>query len=555
VSAARRLAPASGGLPTGSGRAGNVGRPPAARRRPPVIAMVGCLALLATLLISVASEPRAAAGPAGTGRFVYLETLDRGDHFRLVLADATGAFERLLAPQVYGRPALSPDGTRVAFTAPLGSGSDGRYGLFVVRVDGSGLVRLSAPAVGDFDPAWSPDGTRIAVSRDERGSFEPSCCTLWTMAADGADQRRLDGATSARQPTWSPDGQQLAYAAPEGIRAINLVGSPSRLVAAGALSWPAWSPDGARIAAVRRTGPESGTVSLVPEGGGEPVDTASGGGLPEAPVWADAQTLLHLNVWGQGENGRSRAEVRQTVVGGDSVVVFGTGRPMFYLHWWAWRSGLPQAQARSIERACPPDVVGPAGFADVPPDAVHGRAVDCVVHWRVAQGRSPSSYAPMSPVTREQMATFLAGLVERSGGTLPEPTRDHFSDDAGSVHEAAINRLAEAGVVLGRTPGQYEPKAPVSRAQMAAFLVRGYDLRAAQGERPPLPPGEDWFYDDAASPLHDDINKAAAAGFAGGTGGGRYVPEGAVRRDQMASFVARALDLVVEQEMAAPPPR
>jgi hypothetical protein len=292
----------------------------------------------------------------------------------------------------------------------------------------------------------------------------------------------------------------------------------------------------------------------VPVAGGPLSDTAAGlgGGLPEAPRWADARTLLHVNAWGQGENGRTRAEVRSTDVQGGTAVLFSTGRPLHYLHWWGWRVGQPQAAPRGTDRACPAEV-GPAGFADVPPGGVHSRAVDCVVHWRVAQGRSATEYAPTAPVTREQMATFLANLVVRSGGSLPEPTRDHFPDDAGSVHEGAIDRLAEARVVLGDAEGRFSPRAAVTRAQMAAFLARGYDLRAQQGGSPPLPPGEDWFYDDTASPLHDDVNRIASAGFAGGVGGGRYQPQGPVRRDQMASFVARALDLLVERELTAPP--
>jgi hypothetical protein len=51
------------------------------------------------------------------------------------------------------------------------------------------------------------------------------------------------------------------------------------------------------------------------------------------------------------------------------------------------------------------------------------------------------------------MASFIARLVERSGGTLPTPSRDWFADDAGSVHEGSINRLAEVGIVSGKRPG------------------------------------------------------------------------------------------------------
>ena len=523
------------------------------RRVGVVTAVLGCLALLASLLVTVVLDDRAAAG-GGTGRFLWVESVDRGDTFRLVLADGAGGIERVLAPHVYGRPALSPDGRRVAFSAPLSDGSDGRWGLHVVGVDGSGLTRLTAPAVGDFDPAWSPDGTRIAVSRDERGNFEPSCCTLHVVPLDASAALRLGGATHAKQPAWSPNGTEIAFTAPDGIRVVGAVDGPPRVVAQGALSWPAWSPDGSRLAAVRRQGPESGTIAVLPAGGGGGVDTAagSGGGLPEAPVWADDRTLLHLNAWGQGENGRNRSQVRETTVDGGSTTLFTTPRPAFSLTWDGW--SRPPAQARSFDQACPPDRTPPAGFGDVPTGGVHSRAIDCVVFRQIAQGREPGRYAPTLPVSRQQMATFIAGLVVRSGGTLPEPTRDHFPDDNGSVHEASINRLAEAGVVQGRSGGRYEPLADVSRAQMAAFLVRGYDLRAAQAGQSRLAATEDWFYDDGAQLLHDDINKAASAGLTGGTGAGRYSPAGAVRRDQMASFVSRTLDLLVSQGMGTPPP-
>jgi len=522
------------------------------RRTGTLAAVLGCLALLSSLLVSVVLEDRAAAG-GGTGRFLWVESLDRGDTFRLVLADGSGRIERVLATQVYGRPALSPDGQRVAFSGPLTDGSDGRYGLHVVNVDGSGLTRVTTPAVGDFDPAWSPDGSQLVVSRDERGNFEPSCCTLHVMGVDGSGLRRLGGATFGTQPAWSPNGLEIAFTAPDGVRVVGADDSPPRVVAQGAFSWPAWSPDGSRLAAVRRSGAESGTLAVVPAAGGVAVDTTagSGGGLPEAPVWADDRTLLHLNAFGQGENGRSRTQVRETAVDGGSTTLFTTLRPAFALTWDGWRQ--QPAQARGFDRACPPERTPPAGFLDVPPGGVHSRAVDCVVSRQIAQGREPGRYAPTLPVSRQQMATFVAGLVLRSGGTLPEPTRDHFADDDGSVHEDSINRLAEAGVVQGRSGGRYEPLAEVSRAQMAAFLVRGHDLRASQAGQPGLAPGTDWFYDDGAQLLHDDINKAASAGLTAGTGAGRYTPAGAVRRDQMASFVSRTLDLLVERGTAPPP--
>ena len=213
----------------------------------------------------------------------------------------------------------------------------------------------------------------------------------------------------------------------------------------------------------------------------------------------------------------------------------------------------PVAQPRAVDDACPADVVQEDGFADVPQSSGHEAAVDCVVHWQVAQGRTATSYGPAAAVDRAQMATFLVRLVERSGGALPAASRDWFGDDQTSAHQDSINRLAEAGIVGGRRPGVYAPADGVTRAQMAAFLVRAYDHRARQAGGEPLPEGGDHFRDDDDSPLEPEIDKAAAAGFAGGYGDGTYRPGGTVLRGQMAAFLARVLDLAVERDMAAVP--
>jgi hypothetical protein len=152
------------------------------------------------------------------------------------------------------------------------------------------------------------------------------------------------------------------------------------------------------------------------------------------------------------------------------------------------------------------------------------------------------------------MASFIARLLERSGATLPAPSRDFFADDATSTHQASINSLAEAGVVGGTGPGTYAPRSSVTRAQMAAFLARAYDYRAAQAGQVALPDGGNHFDDDETSPLQAEIDKAAAAGFTGGYGDRTYRPGGLVLRDQMGSFLARTLDLVVERGMATVPP-
>lgn len=203
---------------------------------------------------------------------------------------------------------------------------------------------------------------------------------------------------------------------------------------------------------------------------------------------------------------------------------------------------------RATDDACPETRVPGSDFWDVP-GTVHEKPIDCVVWWDVAAGNSLVTYGPGASVTRGQMATFIAKVIGQSGGELPAQPRDHFSDDNGNPHERAINQLAEAEIVGGVGGGRYAPGAPVNRAQMATFLVLAYQYRSdAQ-----LSESRDYFTDDNGNTHESNINKAAEAGFTGGVAGGGYAPSAEVSRGQMASFLARVLDLVVEQTDATPP--
>jgi hypothetical protein len=125
------------------------------------------------------------------------------------------------------------------------------------------------------------------------------------------------------------------------------------------------------------------------------------------------------------------------------------------------------------------------------------------------------------------MASFLVRALK-----LPPSSRDWFSDDEASIHEADINALAASGITLGCGGGVYCPTSPVTREQMASFLVRGFHLPQT---------ATDYFSDDSASPHQADINALAASGITLGCGGGVYCPAAWVTREQMAAFLHRAL--------------
>ncbi|CAN5697831.1 hypothetical protein BH20ACT2_BH20ACT2_14110 [soil metagenome] len=204
----------------------------------------------------------------------------------------------------------------------------------------------------------------------------------------------------------------------------------------------------------------------------------------------------------------------------------------------------------SSEQACPAGRVPVAGFDDVALGEPHAAAIDCATWWEIAQGLDSSSYGPGRSVTREQMATFVRRLLGAAAVSLPAGA-DRFHDDDSSEHAEAINALAAAGLVSGDADGHYRPKDPVNRAQMATFLVRAYEHAAATT----LPAGQNAFADDDGDDqVHSaNIDKAAAAGFVSGYPDGSYRPSSSVTRAQMASFLTRVLDTLVEDGRATLP--
>jgi hypothetical protein len=89
-------------------------------------------------------------------------------------------------------------------------------------------------------------------------------------------------------------------------------------------------------------------------------------------------------------------------------------------------------------------------------------------------------------------------------------------------------------MTTGFSDGTFRPSLPVSREQMASFLVLGFDLPASSGGG----------FTDVSGPHAAAVAALAASGVTTGctTDGQQFCPQGAVRRDQMASFVARGLD-------------
>ena len=133
---------------------------------------------------------------------------------------------------------------------------------------------------------------------------------------------------------------------------------------------------------------------------------------------------------------------------------------------------------------------GTSVFIDVPPDDPMCSAVHYIASRQITLGCRPGEYCPYKPVRRYQMALYLARamtgqLTFPQAGTVPgmgdydcsEGGHSVFADIAPTYpHCAAIHFIAAHQVTFGCGGGNYCPDAIVTRAQMAAFLVRAFDL-------------------------------------------------------------------------------
>jgi len=169
-------------------------------------------------------------------------------------------------------------------------------------------------------------------------------------------------------------------------------------------------------------------------------------------------------------------------------------------------------------------------------------AIEAIAAAGITKGCDPVTnvlFCPEDVVTRGQMAAFITRAL---GLTATSSIR--FSDVPSSHSFAtAINRLATAGITSGCGDGRYCPGDPVTRGQMAAFIVRAFDLTATSDIQ---------FSDVPASRTFAlSINRLATAGITTGCATGRFCPAGLVTRGQMAAFLQRALGLT---PLYPPPP-
>ena len=216
---------------------------------------------------------------------------NRGPDFELFVMNRNGANPRQITFNEFDDedPAWSPDGTRIVFARDLNPvRGKVNYDLFTIAADGTDERRLTdSRGVDDLQPNWSSRG-KIAFTSDRDGDD----LEVYTMRPDGSKVRRLTSNKHNEEfPNWSPNGRAIVFHRERDgnfdvyrVRARG--GGIERLTAGKAGDGvPAPSPNGRMVAFGSDRKDDQFDLYTMRAGGGGPFNRLTDGQFGFGPDW------------------------------------------------------------------------------------------------------------------------------------------------------------------------------------------------------------------------------------------------------------------------------
>lgn len=146
------------------------------------------------------------------------------------------------------------------------------------------------------------------------------------------------------------------------------------------------------------------------------------------------------------------------------------------------------------------------------------------------QGYPDDTFKPDGAITRAEVSQVLSRLLDaparKAAVSFPDVDPDAW-------YAEAVAELAGLGYLKGGADGNFRPNAPITRAEMAALLVRFAEDEAEATATFSDVPETHWAY--------DAINTAAAFGWINGVGDGRFSPDRPITRAEAAKLVCAVL--------------
>lgn len=418
--------------------------------------------------------------PDGT-RIVYGKCGDAACDVVVMKADGSG--ERVVAAN--GFPgAWSPDGNQIAF----GRSDE----VFIVNADGSGETNLTNTASSwEFPHDWSPDGTRILFGSNRDGADNPE---LYVMNVDGTGVVRLtDNPAVDARARWSPDGQRIVFASDRDgpdmdIFVMNADGSgdATDLTQDGFYDdYAAWSPDGTQIAF---ESDQDGDVEIytIPAGGGGLVQLTNNFGIHDGgPFWilqkvANPATQVHFVANGDFAS-VNWSDVDPTGVGTFGFLTVSRGGPTNNPHTFL---------SYSVYQCDPFSGCVPIrdGFGFIPNQDLSGGGNSLTLRTNTTNNPNFTTSGPRGPVSVSWRANGLFTQSTRSTNEFSFPGVTHRSQDnstsasanaSGSIVGAPIGPTASGNIGTNHTT-------TIDRTQQSTAAIAAALLNAGGIGQAPL---------------------------------------------------------------------
>lgn len=180
-----------------------------------------------------------------------------------------------------------------------------------------------------------------------------------------------------------------------------------------------------------------------------------------------------------------------------------------------------------------------APYTDVPANHPFADTIRLMRYLGVTSGCTATEFCPDAITTRGQMAVFIIrSLLGSDTFTIPEGP--YFADVLGSHPQYRyIQKMRELGITNGCNATSYCPDDPVTRSQMAAFLIRAR-LAISAGQTFPFPDTFAFADVPPAYLTYNAIQKMKEQGITSGCAPNAYCPDQLTTRGQMSVFLMRA---------------
>lgn len=161
-------------------------------------------------------------------------------------------------------------------------------------------------------------------------------------------------------------------------------------------------------------------------------------------------------------------------------------------------------------------------------------------HFAYVAGYTDGTVRPNAKITRAEVTMIFYRLLDEDVRAANESNTNTFSDVTETMwYNTAISTIARLEIVKGRSVENFDPNAPITRAEFATICAR-FDHSSVEGTES--------FSDIHGHWAKEFVERAAALGWVNGYMDGTFRPNATITRAEAMAMINRVLGRLPESE-------